>query len=156
VDVEPTPSITTTTIYVNTDDSLYSMDPATKKVALIGAFAGMGGGTDDTSVTDCAVDAGGGVWVNTQTVVYRAQLPAGGTGAVTLSRAGYSPARQGVAHRNPCSVLASRTLVGRRRPAWSWDWRRDECESPARGRSRATCLLTRSEQARGPRTHLGR
>jgi len=87
VDAEPAPTTTTTTtIYVNTDDSLYSMDPATKKVALIGTFAGMGGGTDDTSVTDCAVDATGGVWVNTQTAVYRAQLPAGGTGTVTLSR----------------------------------------------------------------------
>jgi len=83
---DPPPTTTTTTIYVNTDDSLYSLNPATKKVALIGTFAGVGGGTDDTSVTDCAVDANGIVWVNTQSVVYKARLPAGGTGAVTLTK----------------------------------------------------------------------
>jgi hypothetical protein len=79
------PSTTSTTVYANTDDSLYSMDPATKKVSLIGKFSGVGGGTDDTNVTDCAVDANGDVWVNTPTVVYKASLPAGGAGTVTLA-----------------------------------------------------------------------
>jgi hypothetical protein len=80
------PSVTATTVYANTDDSLYSMDPATKKVSLIGKFSGVGGGTDDVNVTDCAVDANGDVWVNTPTVVYRAALPAGGSGAVVLTK----------------------------------------------------------------------
>jgi hypothetical protein len=84
-DAEP-PTTTSTTVYANTDDSLYSMDPATNKVTLIGKLAGVGGGTDDTNVTDCAVDANGQVWVNTQTVVYKAALPAGGTGTVTLTK----------------------------------------------------------------------
>lgn len=84
-DAEP-PTTTTTTVYANTDDALYSMAPATKKVTLIGTFAGTSGATDDTSVTDCAVDASGQVWVNTQTVVYKAALPAGGTGTVTLTK----------------------------------------------------------------------
>lgn len=80
------PSTSVTTVYANTDDSLYSMDPATKKVSLIGKFSGVGGGTDDTNVTDCAVDANGAVWVNTPTVVYKAALPAGGSGTVMLTK----------------------------------------------------------------------
>lgn len=75
-----------TTVYANTDDSLYSMDPATRKVSLIGKLTGMGGGADDSTVTDCAVAASGDVWVNTPTVVYKATLPAGGTGTVKLAK----------------------------------------------------------------------
>ncbi len=80
------PTTTTVTVYANTDDSLYSLDPATKKVALVGKFAGVGGGTNDFNVTDCAVDANGQVWVNTPSVVYKAALPAGGTGTVVLTK----------------------------------------------------------------------
>jgi hypothetical protein len=75
-----------TTVYANTDDSLYSMDPATRKISLIGKFSGVGGGANDVGVTDCAVDANGEVWVNTQTAVYKAALPAGGVGAVALAK----------------------------------------------------------------------
>jgi hypothetical protein len=77
---------TSITIYANTDDTLYEMDSATKKVTLIGKFAGMGGGTDDINVTDCAVDATGALWVNTPTVVYKAALPGSGTGTVQLTK----------------------------------------------------------------------
>ena len=85
-DVVEASTTVTTTVYANTDDTLYSMDPATMKVSLIGPFAGMGGTPDDTNVTDCAVDADGVVWVNTTTVVYKAALPAGGTGTVNLTK----------------------------------------------------------------------
>src|SRR3982751_1624295 len=47
------PLPTVTTVYANTDDSLFSLDPATKKVALIGKFVGVE--ADDPNVTDCAV-----------------------------------------------------------------------------------------------------
>ena len=77
---------TSVTVYANTDDSLYSLDPATKKVTLVGKLTGMGGGTNDQNVTDCAVDATGQVWVNTPSVVYKAALPAGGTGSVVLTK----------------------------------------------------------------------
>jgi hypothetical protein len=80
------PSTTSTTVYANTDDSLYSMDAATKKVSLIGKFSGVGGATDDVNVTDCAVDANGDVFVNTPTVVYKAALPASGSGVVALTK----------------------------------------------------------------------
>jgi hypothetical protein len=75
-----------TTVYANTDDALYALDPATNAVTMIGKFSGVGGGTGDTSVTDCAVNAAGEVYVNTETVLYKATLPAGGTGAVNLTK----------------------------------------------------------------------
>ncbi|CAN5925506.1 hypothetical protein BH11MYX4_BH11MYX4_52080 [soil metagenome] len=106
-----------TTVYANTDDSLYSMDPATKKVALVGKLEGMGGAADDVNVTDCAVDATGVVWVNTPAVVYRAALPAGGTGAVKLTKfatiAARSKQRFYALAFAPAGVLgAGETLVG--------------------------------------------
>lgn len=76
----------TTTIYANTDDSLYSMDPKTKAVTLIGKFAGLGGGTGDTSITDCAVNAAGDVYVNSESVVYHAALPSAAGGTVQLTK----------------------------------------------------------------------
>jgi len=40
--------VVTTTIYAHTDDSLYSVDPSTKAIALVGKFAGIGGGKGDS------------------------------------------------------------------------------------------------------------
>jgi len=77
--------VVTTTIYGNTDDSLYSMDPQTQAVTLIGKFSGTGGGTNDTTVTDVAVNAAGDVYVNTESVIYKAALPSG-PGAVQLTK----------------------------------------------------------------------
>jgi hypothetical protein len=74
-----------TTIYAHTDLQLYSMDAQTKAVMLIGSFTGLGGGTGDSSVTDLAVNAAGDVYVNSETVIYKAALPAGGTGSVPLT-----------------------------------------------------------------------
>ena len=62
------------------------MDPQSKAVTLIGTFAGLGGGTGDTSITDLAVNAAGDVYVNSEVVIYKAALPAGGTGSVALTK----------------------------------------------------------------------
>lgn len=67
-------------VYGHSDDSLYAMDPSTKTVSLIGKFTGGSG-----SMTDCAVDGQGHLFVNSTSVVYSATLPAGGTGDVALS-----------------------------------------------------------------------
>jgi hypothetical protein len=71
----------TTTIYAHSDDTLYSMDPQTKATTLIGKFSGASG-----AVTDLAVDANGDVYVNTESVVYKAALPATLPGTVTLTQ----------------------------------------------------------------------
>jgi hypothetical protein len=63
-----------TTVYANTDTALYSMDPKTNAVTLIGNFLGMGDG-EYNSVTDCAVDSKGNVYVNTESEVYQAAIP---------------------------------------------------------------------------------
>ena len=109
--------VITTTIYANTDDSLYSMDPATRAVTLIGKFTGIGGGALDTTVTDVAVDASGAVFVNTESVVYKATLPKSGAGAVSLTRVATIAAQQGQRFYAlafaPAGVLgAGETLVG--------------------------------------------
>ena len=71
--------VVTTTIYANTDDSLYSMDPKTRAVTLIGKFSGA-----DGNVTDVAVNGAGDVYVNTEATIYKAALPATpGTVALT-------------------------------------------------------------------------
>ena len=88
-------TIVSTTIYAHTDTQLYSMDPQSKAVALIGTFTGLGGGTGDTSVTDLAVNAAGDVYVNSETVIYKAALPAGGTGSVALTTVGKIAAQSG-------------------------------------------------------------
>lgn len=64
------------TIYANTDDRLYSMDPKTKAVTLLGTFAGLSSsGSSTPTVTDVAVNAAGDVYVNTESDVYKATLP---------------------------------------------------------------------------------
>lgn len=78
-------TVVKTTIYAHTDSDLYSMNAQTKALTLIGTFTGLGGGTGDTSITDLAVNAAGDVYVNSETVIYKAALPAGGTGSVPLA-----------------------------------------------------------------------
>lgn len=70
----------TPVIYANTDDSLYAMDPTSKSVVLIGAFTGGSG-----SMTDCAVDGTGQLFVNSTSAIYSAAIPASGSGPVVLS-----------------------------------------------------------------------
>jgi len=75
-----------TTVYANTDDTLYSLNPSTNAITTIGTFAGMGGTTYDSTITDLAVDATGNVYVNTETVVYSAVLPTTLPGTVQLTK----------------------------------------------------------------------
>ena len=70
-----------TTIYATTDDSLYSMNPQTHAVTLLGKFSSVTG-----SVTDVAVNGAGDVFVNTTSEVYKATLPSGGATSVKLTR----------------------------------------------------------------------
>ena len=66
---------TTTTVYANTDSDLYSLDPQTNAITHIGAFAGMSGGTNDANITDVAVNSAGDVYVNSESVIYKANVP---------------------------------------------------------------------------------
>jgi hypothetical protein len=109
-------TVVTTTIYANTDDSLYTMDPKTMAITLVGSFVGMSGATGDSSVTDVAVDANDEVFVNTESVVYRATLP-NGPGKVQLAKVASIALKQGQHFYAlafvPAGVLGqSETLVG--------------------------------------------
>jgi hypothetical protein len=107
---------TMTTIYANTDDSLYTMDPKTMAVTLVGKFAGLGGGTGDTTVTDVAVDANDEVYVNSESVVYKAAVPMS-PGTVQLTKVAAISLKQGQKFYAlafvPAGVLGqNETLVG--------------------------------------------
>jgi hypothetical protein len=73
---------TVTTIYADTDDSLYTLDPKTNTVTLVGAFSGFEG---SEGATDVAVDEAGDVYINSEAAVYKAVLPSGGSGPVMLT-----------------------------------------------------------------------
>ena len=76
-----------TTVYAHTDDTLYTVDPMTEAATMVGQFTGLpvvDGGSP--AVTDLAVDGTGAVYVNTESAVYKATLPSGGTGPVSLSQ----------------------------------------------------------------------
>jgi hypothetical protein len=64
-----------TTVYANTDSTLYSLNPQTNAITLIGAFSGMSGGTNDSTITDVAVNSTGDVYVNSESVIYKATIP---------------------------------------------------------------------------------
>ncbi len=81
----------TTTIYANTDTTLYSVVPdpdggTVPTVTMIGAFTGLPAMSG--AVTDVAVNANGDVYVNTESAVFKATLPSGGTGSVALTQVG--------------------------------------------------------------------
>lgn len=67
-------------VYANTDVDLWSLDPTTKAVTKIGDFAG----TTDP-ITDVAVNGDNAVFVNSETTLYTATLPSGGSGPVNLA-----------------------------------------------------------------------
>jgi hypothetical protein len=67
--------VATTTVYANTDSTLYSLDPQTNQITMIGAFSGMSGATNDATITDIAVDSAGDVYVNSESVIYKATIP---------------------------------------------------------------------------------
>jgi hypothetical protein len=74
------------TIYAHTDETLYSVDPQTMAVTEVGPFAGTSDSSTDSTVTDLAVDSNHDVYVNTESVVYKAALPATMPGTVTLTK----------------------------------------------------------------------
>ena len=78
--------VVTSTIYANTDDTLYSLDPSTQLVTEVGVFSGLPDAGNHV-VTDVAVNAAGAVYVNTESAVYSAALPAtpGPTAKVALT-----------------------------------------------------------------------
>ena len=71
-------------IYAHSDTELYSLNPTTNQTADIGPFTLTGGGTTPT-ITDLAVDGNDDVWVNSESAIYKATLPASGTGSVDLA-----------------------------------------------------------------------
>jgi hypothetical protein len=70
-------------IYAHTDTELYSMDPTTHAVTDIGPFSDGSGSTP--TITDLAVDGSGDVFVNSETAIYTAAIPASGTGTVNIT-----------------------------------------------------------------------
>jgi hypothetical protein len=65
---------TVTTVYAHTDTALYTLDPSTNAVTLVGSFAGMGDSAYN-EITDLAVNAENEVYVNTETQVFKAAVP---------------------------------------------------------------------------------
>lgn len=60
-------------IYAHTDSELYSMDPTSQSVIDIGPFSD--GSSSTPVITDLAVNAGGDVWVCSETTIYTAVVP---------------------------------------------------------------------------------
>jgi hypothetical protein len=73
-------------IYANTDTSLYILDPTTHVTTLFGAFSLPPPYAESgaPSVTDCAIDLEGDVYVCTETDLFRATVPTS-PGPVTLT-----------------------------------------------------------------------
>jgi hypothetical protein len=75
---------TKTIVYAHTDNTLYSMDPMTMMVTPIGAFSGTSDASTDGTVTDLAVNLAGDVYVNTESAIYKANVPSS-PGTVNLT-----------------------------------------------------------------------
>src|SRR6185312_702243 len=63
-----------TTVYANTDTTLYMLNPQNDNITMVGDFAGTSGSSSDGNVTDLAVNSAGDVYVNTESVIYRAAV----------------------------------------------------------------------------------
>jgi len=70
-------------IYAHSDTELYSMDPTTQAINDIGPFTT--GSKSAPVITDLAVDGEGNVWVNSESAIYTAAIPASGSGNVELT-----------------------------------------------------------------------
>ncbi len=77
---------TVTTVYANTDTTLYSLNPQTNAITLIGNFAGTSDAGNDSTITDLAVDSAGDVFVNSESVIYKANIPQQIPGTVQLTK----------------------------------------------------------------------
>jgi hypothetical protein len=76
---------TVTTVYANTDDTLYELNPQTNAVTMIGKFVGTSDASSDNTITDVAVNATGDVYVNSESVIYKANVPTS-PGPVSLTK----------------------------------------------------------------------
>jgi hypothetical protein len=74
-----------TTVYAHTDDTLYQVDPMHQTITEIGVMVGTSDSSTDSTITDLAVDGNGDVWVNSESVVYKATLPSS-PGTVQLTK----------------------------------------------------------------------
>ncbi len=66
---------TVSIVYANTDTTLYSLNPQTNAVTLIGTFVGTSDAGNDDTITDIAVNSAGDVYVNSESVIYKATIP---------------------------------------------------------------------------------
>jgi hypothetical protein len=80
-----------TTIYAHSDDTLYSVDPTTNAVTEIGPIAGADAEGGPGTMTDCAVDANGDVYLNSESAVYKATLPSSTPGTVNITQVASLP-----------------------------------------------------------------
>jgi hypothetical protein len=78
-------STVVTIVYAHSDNTLYEVNPTTNAVTMIGAFAGLSGGSGDSAITDLAVDGNNDVYVNSESVLYKAAVPAS-PGTVQLTK----------------------------------------------------------------------
>jgi hypothetical protein len=74
------------TIYANTDDTLYALDPVTEAVTSIGAFSGAITVDGSSTITDLAINSTGALFACSEATLYTVALPAAGTGAVALTK----------------------------------------------------------------------
>ena len=77
---------TVTTVYAHTDTTLYTLDPQSNAVTLIGDFVGTSDASTDNTITDLAVNSAGDVYVNSESVIYKASPPAQPPGPVQLTK----------------------------------------------------------------------
>ncbi len=78
-------TIVSTTVYAHTDTTLYQVDPMHQTITEIGVMVGTSDSSTDSTITDLAVDGNGGVWVNSESVIYKATLPSS-PGTVQLTK----------------------------------------------------------------------
>ena len=146
------------TIYANTDDTLYSMDPDTKAVTLIGPFAGLlDASAEDRAVTDVAkLNAEGDIYANSEQYIYKVVLPASGTGTVQLTNAqkinaGTTVYMYALAFAPPGLLGTGRRDAHRRRRQWRRVWSIPIPRPATRRRTSATSAPTRASPATSSR-----
>ena len=105
-----------TTVYANTDSALYTLNPQTNAVTLVGNFAGMSNGTNDSTITDVAVSSVGDVYVNSESVIYKANVPTS-PGTVQLTKLASISLQTGqkfyaLAFTPPGSLASGEILIG--------------------------------------------
>jgi hypothetical protein len=73
------------TLYANTDLSLYSIDPSTNAVLTLGSFVGLPDGGAGTGITDVAVNGAGEIFACSEIAIYSVTLPASPPAPIQLT-----------------------------------------------------------------------